>query len=458
VVLLLLDLFYKMKIQYIASACVLIESKGVKILTDPWLTEGEYYGSWYHYPPLEYPGGYFDDIDYIYVSHIHPDHFSKATFSQLGRQVPVLIHSYESKFLKDNIERLGFRVMELSHNVRTHLKNEVHINVLAADNCNPELCARFFGCGLVESKYGSTQIDSMGVIDDGQFVVVNTNDCPYDLSKSSLELIKSQYPTIDFLLTGYGGAGPYPQCFRMESDRKVRAAAEKKEQFLQYGIQYIHELQPRYVMPFAGTYVLGGKLASLNDSRGLPEIEDAADYFGEKANAGVVLLNRFNFFDLEKDQASNPYVKTDLEAKRRYIQDVLAVKQLAYETVEIQEYWRTHIAEIKELIFLAYQRFEGKRHEIGFVSTTMTLLYLGPDCWCSISNHGEGITYINSKKKDTLEQYVSYKVDIRLLHQILKGPRYAHWNNAEIGSHIEFERKPDIFERGLHYCMNFFHA
>jgi L-ascorbate metabolism protein UlaG (beta-lactamase superfamily) len=96
-----------MKIRYIASACVMIESQGVRILTDPWLTDGEYYGSWYHYPPLEYSTGYFDDIDYIYVSHIHPDHFSKATFSQLNQRIPVLIHTYESKFLKREYRAFG---------------------------------------------------------------------------------------------------------------------------------------------------------------------------------------------------------------------------------------------------------------------------------------------------------------------------------------------------------------
>ena len=38
------------------------------------------------------------------------------------------------------------------------------------------------------------------------------------------------------------------------------------------------------------------------------------------------------------------------------------------------------------------------------------------------------------------------------------GPRYAHWNNAEIGCHIRFNRNPDVYERGIHFCMNYFHA
>ncbi len=37
------------------------------------------------------------------------------------------------------------------------------------------------------------------------------------------------------------------------------------------------------------------------------------------------------------------------------------------------------------------------------------------------------------------------------------GPKFAHWNNAEIGSHLQFEREPNIYERGLCYSLSFFH-
>ena len=46
-------------------------------------------------------------------------------------------------------------------------------------------------------------------------------------------------------------------------------------------------------------------------------------------------------------------------------------------------------------------------------------------------------------------------LDLRLLKRILH--KKAHWNNAEIGSHIKYFRSPDIYERGLFYCLNFFH-
>ena len=56
------------------------------------------------------------------------------------------------------------------------------------------------------------------------------------------------------------------------------------------------------------------------------------------------------------------------------------------------------------------------------------------------------------------KKYVSYETDIRLLKKLLMGPKFAHWNNAEIGSHLKFFRKPDIFERDIYSSMCYFHC
>ena len=36
-------------------------------------------------------------------------------------------------------------------------------------------------------------------------------------------------------------------------------------------------------------------------------------------------------------------------------------------------------------------------------------------------------------------KFVIYETDIRLLKLILKGPRFAHWNNTEIGSLLSLQ-------------------
>ena len=261
-----------MKLTYIKSSTVLIEAENTKVLCDPWLFDGEYYGAWYHYPPLRVEEDYYKAVDYIYVSHIHPDHFSRKTFAFLDKSIPVLIHRYETKFLKFNLEKLGFSVIELPNDEPFFLSKNFHINIIAADYCNPELCSKFFGCGIVEAKFGSTQIDSLAVFSDGIKSIVNVNDCPYELSKDALQKISNRYEKIDLALVGYAGAGPFPQCFDIKTENKIEKAKAKKEQFITQGINYIKTLKPTYFMPFAGTYILGGKLSKLNDYRGVPEI------------------------------------------------------------------------------------------------------------------------------------------------------------------------------------------
>ena len=42
------------------------------------------------------------------------------------------------------------------------------MTIYAADNCNPEACFKFFGCGKMENKMGSTGIDTLAVIENGE--------------------------------------------------------------------------------------------------------------------------------------------------------------------------------------------------------------------------------------------------------------------------------------------------
>lgn len=115
-----------MKITQLNSASVIIEDQfggsKTKILCDPWLDGEEYIGSWAIYPPYEFRSENFDDLDFIYISHIHPDHCSSITLSKLNKKIPVLIHNFPEKYLKQKIEGLGFKVIELEHGIRTKLK------------------------------------------------------------------------------------------------------------------------------------------------------------------------------------------------------------------------------------------------------------------------------------------------------------------------------------------------
>ena len=54
--------------------------------------------------------------------------------------------------------------------------------------------------------------------------------------------------------------------------------------------------------------------------------------------------------------------------------------------------------------------------------------------------------------------FILMDLDFRLLYRILRGPKFGHWSNADVGSHIKYTKKPNIFERGIYHCMSFFHS
>ena len=100
-----------MKIKLFRSSTVGLDLNGYKILMDPWLTDGEYYGSWSHFPYFDINKNLKEINSYnaIYISHIHPDHCSDDTLKRINKEIPIYIHSYHSKFLKFKLERFGFK-------------------------------------------------------------------------------------------------------------------------------------------------------------------------------------------------------------------------------------------------------------------------------------------------------------------------------------------------------------
>jgi len=441
------------------SATVTIESDDVKILCDPWLTDGAFYGSWEQYPHYDFKPENFDDIDYIYISHIHPDHCSAPTLSKLKKNIPVLIHSFPQKFLKNNIERLGFKVIEIPHGTKFHLKGHTHITIFAADDCDPSICGQFFGCGLFQSnteKMGTNQIDTMCVVENDKEVIVNVNDCPYEMANQVAKKIKNNYPKIDLLLVGYSGASAYPHCYELPLKEKLTAAAKKRETRLLSGENYIRLFSPKYFLPFAGRYTIGGKNYDLNMFRGEPELEDAYDELVlrlQDTNSKGILLNIDETFNITTGKSQSNYKRINTNEKSEYVERVLSKYKYDYEDDEHPD-----VEKIKQLIPNSFNRFEEHRNGLGFRSDTVILIKISDSEYVSIPCNGDPCKIISKNQLSEYKKFLKLSLDDRLLYRILRGPQYAHWNNADIGAHIHFERVPNVYERGAYYCLNFFHS
>ncbi|MFC7076773.1 MBL fold metallo-hydrolase [Haloarcula halophila] len=462
-----------MELKFVRSAAVVVRNKGTEVLCDPWILDGAYYGSWAHHPSDDISIEDYTDVDYIYVSHIHPDHIHRQTFDRLSTDVPVLIHDFQFDYLKENVQSMGFDAVELPHDERVQLDGDLHINIFAADNCNPENCGRWFGCDWLDDSsdgYGGSHIDTMCVFDNGETTLVNVNDCPFELSKPAARIVKQRYQNINHLLVGYAGAGPYPQCFaNLTRTEKRREALAKRQQFYKQGEQFVDLFEPDTYTPFAGTYLLQGQLHELNEYggvqslvemnefRGVPSPAEAAKYFKQTAEIDseshkCVPLQPGNVFQIEDRRRLNQFAPPTKAELEHYIRTELADQRLAYESDDFPA-----VEALKTKIPDAYEKMEEMRRQIGFKSEKDVLIRLSDQECAKISMRGDGYEYCE-RSNAREPPYVELRVDPRLLLRLLKGPKYAHWNNASVGSHIAYQRDPNVYERGLSYCLNFFHT
>ena len=444
-----------MKIQYLQNAAVIIENEGEKILCDPWLVDGCYYGSWYHYPKFDFKPEEFDDVNYIYISHIHPDHFDIRTLEILKKDIPVLIHEFPEKFLKRNIEKIGFKVIELPNNKRTKL-DKTWINVLAADNCDPEICSRVFGCNFDNKNFGTNQIDTMSVIDNDNQVIVNTNDCPFEIGEFTARIVKESYKKIDLLMVGYTGASDYPITYDLDLETKASEANKKKIKRLKDAIDYIQIIDPKYYLPFAGRYVLGGKLSTLTKFKGESKLDEGYQYIKNslKNNKNIgIILNSKSYFDIDDGEASTSYIPEDPGERKQYILDVLSLKKMDYE-----DDMKPELNEIISLISKSFERFERHRKQINYSTDTKIIIFLDSENLLVIPVIGQKYELVKSNSFVFPEKYLYVKMDLKLLKRILQGPQYAHWDNACIGCHISWKRVPNVYDMSLMYCLKFFHS
>lgn len=427
-----------MRLQYVSSACVVVEHEGVRVLCDPWIVDGAYGGSWYHTPPLSATPEDFHDCQFCYVSHIHPDHACLATIDRLSRKTVMLIGNYAEKFLGNRLRAMGFDVRELPQDDFYVLGGGLSMQIVPADGCNPELCGKWIGCEIKNPQdQASYQIDSFAVFFDGTHTIWNVNDCPYELAKHAIERARFTYPPPDLLCVGYAGAGPWPQCFaHLSRAQKQIEAEQKKAQFIHQMKQFVAHLRPKAFLPFAGQYTLGGSLVDLNDLRGVPELDELPD------DPRMVRLNRMAWFDCETGQASEPFVPQDRAARLAY-RETLRSKRLDHEADE----WPT-CEELGDLMEQAQAALQRRCAARGFAAKTRVYLdWHGQRC--------SGLWEVWFNEKQPVTDSITYvELDARLLKRLLT--RKAHWNNCEIGSLLTYEREGN-YDRGAMHHLSYLH-
>ena len=115
------NLTSKLSFKFISNACgIFIGKNGTQILCDPWLVDGVFDGSWCHCPKLKTTINDVKNVDAIYISHLHQDHFDDRHFD-FEKSIPIIVLDHGPNFLIKKLTALGYTNL-------IKIKNEETIN------------------------------------------------------------------------------------------------------------------------------------------------------------------------------------------------------------------------------------------------------------------------------------------------------------------------------------------
>ena len=452
-----------MKLQWFRSATVGIHSRsGTSVLCDPWLTDGAFLGSWFHFPPLK--GNEFADVlgkewDAVYVSHLHADHFDRKFLAALAKSQPgckVIIPSFAHDWLRRAVANCGFEDNRLIQVDSGHyvFVGDMKIKVVTADHCDPQICGVSLPCHKGDPRIAS--IDSLALFEaDGQ-TILNANDA---LAVASVPRALAEIGSVDLLLGHFGGAGPFPQCFSDISPKvKLEKANAMANSFLTRLARAATLTNAKFLMPFAGQYMLGGRLAHLNKFRSLVSLDEAVKILTAKSDCNVIAIEPFSEFDLDGGIASKTWVEPSNEEVESYLKK-LSTKKFPYE--KAQTTWEEADQELEEALHNVAKEYLRRRaagrvynpHRVSLYTSTVSGFVDFEDDQTQVFI-GELPPMIGNETRLTCNPSLLRGLIRR--SEGYSGFTPMHFNQAELGSHFEWRRKGDYND--VIECLNFLQA
>jgi UDP-MurNAc hydroxylase len=296
-----------MRVRYLYSACIAIETPDVRIVCDPWFTDHIYDHAWVQWPRVfpscDAAADAIGPVDVIYLSHLHPDHYDPNMVRALLARNPNLAILSGHRGLSHALVRDGFRSWATVDAVdRDWRIGGTRLRIV------PNQATHF------------QNIDTALAVVHGTQSIVNLNDNLFDAGQLDVMqvLLGGSRPTLACL--PYAGAGPWPHTFDLaENERRAAETALLAKGLAQYQ-RFVDALNPEIAMPFAGLYWLAGPLSWMNPHRALPDAVVAA---ASTPNGLVLPEGEDSWLDLDTGTPSKVRTEPlDVVEAQRYVQSL----------------------------------------------------------------------------------------------------------------------------------------
>lgn len=426
-----------MRFVNLVGATGIIEQGGKRLLLDPWLDDGIYHGSWFHFPPAPIGPSDLGHLDYVFISHIHEDHCSAGTIREINRDAEVIIADREPNWVLRFLEREGFDF------ARVHL----------VPPYTPTEIAPGLACDIITADPGhelNYLIDSALVLEWDGWTVYNANDCPpYE---DGLAYLLDRHSPVDLALLPYATGSSYPACYLNLTDEEKRDEGDRlRRGALQGFVDTVRRLEPRYAAPFADQYVVGGSRAYLN--RYIPHPPGFTEVELALADAGLadvgLLLNPGQSIDLATGEIEPPgdLVRPTDEDREKYIAEVLSDAIYDHERVTFDR-----SVPIGRLVELARERLWAmQKRQDWFPRFDLVL---------DVPDRGQRFVLpldapsVETRAIDDALSLPHMRVIAAstLLTMMIIG--HISWNIADAALFLDFDRRPNVYDPRLHANLN----
>jgi UDP-MurNAc hydroxylase len=209
-----------------------IDTAAGSILCDPWVNPA-YFASWFPFPDnslLDWAA--LGDVDYLYVSHLHRDHFDAKNLTEhVNKKATVLLPEYPTSQLEDELRELGFTSFLKTKSNQVHeLDGGLRVMIQA----------------LISPTDGPIGDSSLWV-EHGGIRVLNQNDArPTDLS------VFAELGHVHAHMLQFSGAIWYPMVYELPEAAKRAFGKQKRDRQFDRTWRYIDDLKADFVFPIAG--------------------------------------------------------------------------------------------------------------------------------------------------------------------------------------------------------------
>ena len=219
-----------MKFTVIGHASLYIEHKGRSLLVDPWLIGSCYWRSWWNFPEIDSQLIKKLNPDYIYLTHLHWDHFHAPSLKLFSNKTKILVPREPGNRMIRDLNSIDFNnIDELTHGRKYNLWEDFDVT---------------------SYQFGPFFIDSVLAISSCNTTLVNANDCKV-LGLPLRQIIKN-HPKIDFTFRSHSSASPLPYCIDNYQTKfyNHRTQNDYIEEFTQFCLC----IGSKHAIPFASNH------------------------------------------------------------------------------------------------------------------------------------------------------------------------------------------------------------